>query len=318
MAWSIAAGVVAYLLLNVLYAPHTWLARMKFWLHGPGIDPEVWGGGTRWGRVFCLLDNFGPAGFVVAIIATVAFLLVRPRHWILLALPAISVALLGLRAIAYPADRFYTIFCLAMFPVVAAGLAALLRSSARLPALRGAAVALLVVLGVVNTWYATLTWYERRGSFEAQVERHALAKVPRSESVYTLNEYPYNPGSTRLEWLGYRHDPRSIQQIAAQKTHLPQWIYTTEGKLGFLEDARTSPGRAAMLRNDKLSPFDINTWHGLEGLGYRLEQKSVPAPPRWYPFNWMPAVKQWQKRKTLLVYRLSPGTTPATHRAPAP
>jgi hypothetical protein len=318
MGWSIAAGVVAYLLLNVVYAPHTWLERMRFWLTGPGIDPEVWGTGTRWGRVFCLLDNFGPAGIVVATIAVIFFLIGRPRHWIMLALPAVSVAVLGLSKIAYPADRFYTIFCLALFPVVAAGLSELLRRLEWSTIGRRAALAVLLLLGAVNAGYATLTWYEVYGNFEYQAERHALAHVPKTQTVYTLNEFPYNPGSQRLEWLGYKHDSRSIQQIAAQKTNLPDWIYTTEGKLGFLEDARKSPGRAEMLRKDEQSPFDINQWHGLEGLGYRLDQTITPRTPAWYPFDWMPAVKDWRKRKALLVYHLSSTATPATHRAAAP
>jgi hypothetical protein len=176
---------------------------------------------------------------------------------------------------------------------------------ARRAPLQRAAIVCLCILGLINFWFATLTWYQVHSTFESEVERHALANVPKTQRVYTLNEYPYNPGSTRMEWLGYHHDPRSIQQIASQKTNLPDWIYTTEGKLGFLDDARHIPGRAAMLNSEKGSPFDINQWHGLEGMGYHLERTIVPATPKWYPFNWMPAVQTWKSRKELLVYRLN-------------
>jgi hypothetical protein len=308
MAWSIAAGVICYLLLNVVYAPHTWLARMKYWLAGPGIDADVWGHGTPWERALALLNNFGPAGSIVVLVALIAFLIARPKRWIMLLLPAVSVAALGLARIAYPADRFYTILCLALFPVVAAGLSVLLpiaMDASRRAPLQRAAIVCLCILGLINFWFATLTWYQVHSTFESEVERHALANVPKTQRVYTLNEYPYNPGSTRMEWLGYHHDPRSIQQIASQKTNLPDWIYTTEGKLGFLDDARHIPGRAAMLNSEKGSPFDINQWHGLEGIGYHLERTIVPATPKWYPFNWMPAVQTWKSRKALLVYRLN-------------
>ena len=313
---TIAAGVTAYALVNIVYAPHTWLERMRYWLLGPGIDAGVWGKSSFRGRVLCVVDNFGPAGTLVAAVAVAAFVATRPRRWVMLLLPALSVALLGLSRIQYAEDRFYTILCLALFPVVAVGLSELLR---RVPRHRAIAWAALLVLGALNFWYATLTWHALHSNFYYQMERHALAHVPRDQSVYALNEFPYNKGSTRMEWLGYRHDTRSVQQIARQRTDMPQWIYTTGGKLGFLEDARTSPARAAMLRADKTSPFDIDTWPGLQGMGYRLSERIVPEPPAWYPFKWMPAVKEWEKRKELLVYQLSAGataTTPATRTSP--
>ena len=298
MVYCVATGVIVYALLNVVYAPGTWWQRMKFWMGGPGIDAEVWGGGGIKGRIIgtlaCLLDNLGPGGVIVVMVAVIALLVARPRRWVLLALPAVSVYVFGLSRIQYPADRFYTIFALGLVPVVACGLSAMRLE--RVPAL-----AAVTVLAIVNIWFATFAWHSLSGTFEEAAERHALSHVGKTETVSLLNTFPWNPGSTRLDYLGYKHDPRSIQQMAAQRTDLPQWLYTTEGKLKFIEDARSMPARAAMMKAE--SGFDAAQWAGIEQLGYRLDQTIVPATPVWFPFDWMPSVRQWKQRREVLVYR---------------
>jgi hypothetical protein len=316
MMITIAAGVVAYLLVNVVYAPRTWLERMNFWLRGPGIDADVWGHSGVRAKFTAAFNIFGPAGSVVVAAAVLLLLIGRPRRWVMLLLPPISAAALGVARIQYPADRFYTILSVAMFPATAAGLSELLR---RLPVRgpRPAAVGALVVLGAANVLYATLTWNVLYGTFEYQAERHALAHVPKSDSVYLFNWWPWNPGSTRLDYLGYRNDPRSIQQIASQMTDLPQWVYGFEGKLHFFMDAKLLPKRAEMVK--EVSGFDVSTWNGLEGLGYRLEETVDPPLPAWYPFKSLPAVKEWRIRRKLMVYHLpatAPAATPATRTSP--
>ncbi|MEA2708295.1 MAG: hypothetical protein QOF78_896 [Phycisphaerales bacterium] len=306
--WSFITGVLAYALLNIVYAPHTWLARMRFWLAGPGIDADVWGhGGGPIGRVVgvgqCLLDNLGPGGVFFVAIALIAFLIARPQRWVMLLLPAISVTLLGLAKIQYPADRFYTILCLALLPAVAVGLDELMRRSSA----KRVVIAGMLVLGAANFWFASFSFFRHDATFEFAAERHALAQNDRAAKYYLLNNYPHLPGSTRLEYLGLKHDSRSVQQLAATRTNLPDWAYATHGKLQFLEDARQLPARAAMIRKD--SGFDVATWSGMEGLGYQHEQTITPQTPRWFPFAWMPAVQRWRAMGAVEVYRLPPATT---------
>ena len=301
--WTFGAGVVAYALLNIVYAPATWRARMQYWLSGPGIDADVWGhGGGALGRLIsaglCLLDNLGPGGIVIVPLAVFAFLIAPPRRWVMLILPAVSVAVLGLARIEYPADRFYTILCLALVLPVAVGLDAIMRR----PHTKFAAIAAMVVLGAANVWFASFLFFAKQSSFEAVAERHAVAQNDRGATFYMFSNYPYNANSTRLEYRGLKHETRSIQQLAATRTNLPDWIYATHGKLQFFEDARKLPGRAAMIRKD--SGFDVTTWSGLEGLGYRHQRTIRPEAPRWYPFGWMPAVKRWAWMGKVEVYRL--------------
>ena len=304
--WStFGAGVIAYALLNIVYAPLTWRARMKYWIGGPGIDADVWGhGGGALGRIVsagqCLLDNLGPGGVVIVPLAMMAFLIARPRRWVMLILPAVSVALLGLAKIQYPADRFYTILCLALVLPVAVGLDAIMRR----PHTKIAAIAGMLVLGAANVWFASFLFFAKQSTFEAVAERHAVAQHDRDATFYMLSNYPYNANSTRLEYLGLKHETRSIQQLAATRANLPDWIYSTHGKLQFFEDARKLPGRAAMIKRD--SGFDVATWSGLEGLGYRHERTIRPEAPRWYPFGWMPVVKRWAWMGKVEVYRNAP------------
>jgi hypothetical protein len=129
--------------------------------------------------------------------------------------------------------------------------------------------------------------------------------------------YPRNPGSTRFDYVGLRHDPRSIQQIATQRTDLPDWIYATRGRLQFYEDARGMPARVAMIKRE--SGFDVTTWRGLEGLGYTHYQTIVPAVPRWFaPLEWMPAVKRWRALRAVEVYHLPAAATRVTSEPAAP
>ena len=309
--WSFLTGVVAYALLNVVYAPGTWAQRMQFWLSGPGIDGDVWGhGGGPVGRLIgfgaCMLNNLGPGGIVIVPVALAAFLIARPPRRVMLCLPAVSVALLGVARIQYPADRFYTILCLALFLPAAVGLDALLRR----PGAKPATVAALLALAGVNVWFASCVFFRNQGALEYIAERHVPAQNDRAAKYYLLNDFPHVPGSSRLEHLGLKHDPRSLPQLAAARTDLPEWIYARRGKLQFFEDARKLPARAAMIKRE--SGFDIATWRGLEGLGYRHEQTLEPEVPRWFWFAWMPAMKRWSALGAVEVYRLPRAGTAET------
>src|SRR5688500_572547 len=171
----------------------------------------------------------------------------------------------------------------------------------RRPRARPVAITAMLLLAAMNLWFATFAFFQRDATFEYAAERHALAQNDRAAKYYLFNNYPHIPGSTRLEYLGLKHDSRSVQQLAASRTNLPHWVYATRGKLRFLQDARKLPARAAMIKND--SGFDVAAWTGLEGLGYRHHETITPRVPRWFPFGRMPAGKRWKVLGTFEVYR---------------
>jgi hypothetical protein len=299
---SALTALLTYALLNIVYAPHTWLDRMKFWLTGPGIDPNVWGNNpSRWliAAIACTANNLGPAGSVVAIIAFLAALKARPRQAAMLALPVASVLLLGISQIKYPQDRFYTIVAVALVPLVAMGLSDLLDNKIHAP-LRIARNIALATAVLFNLLFATFAWHYLGGQFFYIAEHDVLAHVSPHEKIFLFNTFPVNPGSSRIQRTGYAQDLRPLQQIAADRRELPDRIYATRGDVQFLEESRFMPARAKMIQNE--TGFDPSHWTGLEAMGYRVEQKLIPKTPNWFWFDWMPAVKEWKQFKTVLVY----------------
>jgi hypothetical protein len=301
---ALITGPVLYLLLNVVYAPSTWLKRMEFWVGGAGADDAVWGSEASFadhlsGVAIRLWSNFGPAGVVVVVVAVALLLLHRPKHWLAYALPILSVMLLGLLPMGYSADRFYTIAALSAVPVVALGLDAGMKTVAS----RKVLLALSIFCIVVNVHYATFAWISLSQSSEVLREKHAQANVKEGERINLLTLAPRVEGKSRLEWMGFDLDPRPIHEISADAEGRPDWIYVNAGTLGFIEDSAQFPARAEMLKEE--SGFDIETWPGMEGAGYRLAESLNPTTPGWFPYTFMHAVRGRMGGNTLLVYRIT-------------
>jgi hypothetical protein len=142
------------------------------------------------------------------------------------------------------------------------------------------------------------------GKADAVIEQHVLRNLPRGTHLYRLLagfNFPTHPGASRLAGLGYDDDPRSIQQIAADKEHRPDWIYALNGTVRYINDAARFPKRAAMFKAE--SSFDFSQWGGIEALGYRQVKTLRPGLPPWFVFRWMPAVGNWEVLNTVLIYQ---------------
>ncbi len=311
VGWMLATGVVAYLVLNVVYAPANWWLRISHWLAGSGADSAVWGGlgsGAMTEAGFAELlaqtfvNNLGPGGTLVTLAALVALALSRPKQAFFSLLPVLSVVALGLVPLGYGSDHFTAVAAVALVPPVAFGLDVLLTRAASgwaRPAL-GAALGLALA---VNLAFANFAWIRLEGLFPRVVER-ALADDPPGDASISLAEvYPEIPGKSRLSWLGYRVDPKSLRQIMdAEPSQRPDRIYLYSGMRGFIEQAKSQPARAQMLIGEGL---DVSRWNGVEALGYRLSRTVEPATPAWFRFDWMPAVDLWRRLSPVYVYERS-------------
>jgi len=304
---SAATGVVAYLLLNVVYNPAAWWLRMGHWLGGAGTSQDVWrqGGaagltaGVRAVEAFeGFLNTLGPGGLPLALVALVALAVWRPPFAGMLLLPFASITLLGLVPLGFPGDRFYTVATVALVPPVALGLGALLARAGRL---RPTLLALGAAALAVNLWFGAWAWLQLEHLPERVLER-ALAEEtpPFTGRLNVLNVHPRVPGKSRLEVAGHDLDPRSIQQLRdASPASRPERIYAHRGTLRFLEDAAGAPERAAFLEAQGL---ESGRWEGVEALGYRLRETVRTPTPAWFPFGWMPAVRWTTERSPVLVY----------------
>ena len=78
-------------------------------------------------------------------------------------------------------------------------------------------------------------------------------------------------------------------------------------------ESRVMSARAQMIQRE--SGFDVRRWQGIESLGYRLERTIEPRTPKWFCFDFMHAVREWKKLKTVIVYRrVEPETARASRR----
>lgn len=316
-AWIVAFGTCLYLALNVVYAPKTWLKRIEFWTTGAGKDSAVWGGGLQTGEstmvdyartcADTLFNNIGVAGCVVLAIAALALIVYRPRGWVVMTLPTISIFALGLLPMGYVEDRFYVLACpaLALPAVLGLGeLALRLRSAAAMNWFAGLGA-------VMSCWFGLLAWHFYAWHFEVIVERYLPTHVAKDEVVNEGATFDGVPHKTRLEYLGYNVDVRSLGHIMQSPEHeRPDVIVISRGRLLWVLDALKYPKRAAMMERE--SGFDVQQWRGgMEGMGYMRVAIEEPRLPAWLPFGWVPAVKDWDLRNAMLVYRKNPAADPS-------
>ncbi len=272
---AVAGAVVTYSIVNIAYAPRTWLECMHFWLHGAGADASIWGGSGALaqmkGMALCMVDNLGPGGTLVAALAVIVLLYRRPQHWLLLCLPFISVVALGLAPVGYTQTRFFTIAALSLVPPVALGLSVLLDAAGRL----GAGWRLLLIrvpIGaavVANLIAGSFAWI-CPGGLQAKAMEQVALTLPKCSQIFVLSgefNFPHHKGASRLEWLGYDVDLRTVQDLMAHPESRPEWLFANQGMVHFIDDCATLPARAKMLKAE--SGFDFGQWRGWRRWGTR-------------------------------------------------
>ncbi len=299
-------GLVAlvgwYGLLNVIYAPSTWLRRMHHLT--VGNDPAIWGAPNRSASDYALeiiqavSNNLGPGG-VIATAASIALLLaLRPKGSWSWALPFASFVLLGLLPVGYVPDRFALPAALGLVPLVACAIDVLRQ---RIPTWSRRLSIALAVLCAVNLFYANIAWLRLRSRPEDLIETYVQANLPRDELFSVFSLWPRIPGKSRLETLGYNLDSRPIGAVIQKQGELPKTVFVDNDLKRWIEDFNRTPKRAAMVAEE--TGFQAADWESFKALGYRLTDRLSSPLPGWYPFGWMPLAAESNAR-TVLVYRL--------------
>jgi hypothetical protein len=291
-----------YALLNVSYAPDTWLRRVRYLFSD--LDPEIWGAPDRsvfdyLSEVFdALTNNLGPGGMVAGVGSLVALIWLRPKCAWLLSLPLASFVLTGMLPTGYLPDRFALPAALSLVPVIAAAVDSLReRNRQRSWVLMLA----LLLLGFVNLVYANISWLQLRSAPEDLVEDYVRRHLAKDELFSIFSFWPRIAGKSRLEAMGYRLDSRPIHLALRSRTDLPKTIFITSEMQSWVEDFSRRPRRAAMVAGE--TGFDSKDWERSKALGYRLSG-SLSAPlPGWYPFKLLPLPAASSSR-AVLVYRL--------------
>jgi hypothetical protein len=285
-AFTVAVGIVAYLLINVVYAPATWRLRMIEWLWGPGKDPAVWASpGYTWqaylhDAVRGALYNLGIGGAVIVVIALTISLVSPVKDRLLLWIPSAGFVLIVIMTSGYMPNYFLSPFNVAVALPVAGALAFTGRawySKASLPA-RAVGVTLAVALCLINMWLANIAWVSRYLSNSSLVEDYCVRDLNRRELIHTANLWVRQDGADRLSYLGFNVDDRPLGELMTGPERMPDVILIGEEYAVWIEQCKQRPARAAMLA---ASGFDYRDFPGFEALGYRMAHVVNPRIPRW-------------------------------------
>jgi hypothetical protein len=289
MAITIVVGLVAYALLNIVYAPATWIERMKIWLLGSGKDPNVWA--PSWytpadylvDAWWSLVLNIGPGG-IAALAAAAAISLIAPlKHRLLIWLPSIGFLGIVLLTAGYMPDYFLSPLALTLPLPVAASLAygAQRWGATAPPGLRASVLFVTVGCMIANAWQGNLAWGRVAVLEPTLVEEYCKQHVGKNELIQTGNLFVRQPGFDRLSYLGFNMDDQALGALMTRPERMPDVILISGTQVSWMEDLKKRPARNRMLT---VTGYSYDQFPDLESLGYRLVEKVHPTR------NWLTAV----------------------------
>lgn len=308
LRWTLITGLAtfgAYALVNIVYAPHTWVARMRYWTSGEGLDPSIWGSYTAATNLrnglLCALENLGVGGAVLVVAAVVALLVKRPRFSLALSMPALSFLLFAIAQIHYTEIRYFMPLSIALPPLVLIGLEPLRLALKENWKQLASQIALAICL-IANLLWGTYSWYFISGLREVVIRKQIMAS-PKDQTYYIYSTFKLYPGSNVLSYRGYRLEDRAFQEILDSNGPWPDVIYITTGTEGFIRDAVKDsakfPGRMNFI--ERLG-FNATGWTGFERWGYCRVAVIPPWTPSWFPYKWMYGVREQERIESVQVY----------------
>ncbi len=306
--FAIGVGLMAYLLINVVYAPATWWLRVVEWVAGPGKDPAVWSPPgyslAAYSRDFLagVLGNLGIGGITIGGLALAITLACPVKHRLLLWTPAVGFALIVTLTAGYLPDYFLSPLNVALVLPVAGALAyAVQRDLAVSHVLRKGVIALGAVLCPINAWTANAGWVGASLSTPCLVERYCLLHVSRQELIHTGNLWVRQSGAARLSYLGFNVDDRPLGEIMAHRERMPDLILISRQDLTWIEEFKIKPVRDMVFG---ATGYQYKDFPGFAALGYRLVAVSEPRAPRLLDFPWVRGLCA-RPESSVLIFRRS-------------
>jgi hypothetical protein len=307
LAITVATGLVAYALLNVVYAPATWIERMKGWLVGPGKDPNVWApsGYTlvqyltdAWWSLFL---NIGPGGVAAVAVAAAISLVAPVKHRVLTWLPSIGFLLIVLLTAGYMPDYFLSPLALTLPLPVSAALAHCQRRwfSTAPATVRSAVLIAILVLCLASAWQGNLAWGRGVTLAPKMIEEYCKHHVSKTDLIHTGNFFVRQTGFDRLSYLGFNVDDRPLGALMKGPEQMPDVILVTAVQMSWIRDMKNRPARSRML---EASGYAYNQFPEIEALGYRLVETVRPRQAWQTDIPWIPRARN-PLQTELLVYR---------------
>jgi hypothetical protein len=282
LGFSCLSAVLFYLLINVVYAPHTWIERLTI-VFGPLKDPSIWASAHQTTGAYLLASVMAVAGslgwfgillFVATVAGSIAY---YDRRLLLLWLPFVSHLVLTIVLAGYMPPYF-------MLPL---GPALCLPSSfvlcrfireAELSHVRLRIATILVAVGC--TWMAFTATALFRYSHLRVLYREAMEEVIPSGAVVSPVEL-----FDQKEELHVVGRKIIVEEVPLAKIMVdpprdrPQYLIVDHDQRLWIEEIKSRPARAEMVKQQL--GFDYSVFNNFESLGYVPQGISTQRLPRW-------------------------------------
>jgi hypothetical protein len=301
---------VFYLLLNVVYSPGTWKARIAY-VFGPLKDPHTWAapGQTR----LSYLRDTGAAVFaaigwggVILLVLTLALTLRRPsKKLTLLWLPFLSHLLFTTALGGYMPPYFMLPMTPALALPAAYALHQLLLPVLENPTWTRRMQVGLAVLSIACCYVALSATMLFRVSHPDEMARKAMLGQVRPGSTVNYLKImsvprPFPTPGPRGETIDRRP---FYQVIEAPYSKRPEFALIPTDLEKWTMDIKDLPSRAEFVKLD--TNYDYSNFKSFNSIGYDLSGTAVPAIPRWL-FPQLIAGHNAYTEENIHIYRLRP------------
>ena len=273
-----------YLLINVIYAPGSWVERMRY-VFGPLKDPAIWASASQTYTSYLLqalwavAGSLGWAGVLVLIVSLVWTAIYPSSRLLLLWLPFLSHLIFTVATAGYMPPYFMLPLGPALCLPSAFVLSRMIETSTVSESLQAVTFTALTVLCAWMAFCATgLVRYTHTDSL---VHTAVTEKIPNGSTINVVNLFSNNGGLPEPAMRGdVLLDPRPLFEIIrAPISDRPDYLLVSSDGQAWEREIKTRPARAAMLK--KQVGFDYSTFTSYESLGYELTGVVQPTLPGW-------------------------------------
>ncbi len=307
-ATTLAVGIGAYAVIDVVYAPAAWWAHVQFWT-GAGTAPAIWAPPSYSLLAYFadvirgILYNLGPGGCASVIAALFVTIVWRPKGILASWIPTFGYLILLVLIVRYTARYFLTpVNVLAAFPVALAFAHVERTLSLIAPRyLKRIAIMAALLLCIVSLWSGNVAWVRLDQLTPTLEERYSAGQVGKNESIHLANMWRQFPGASRLSNRGFHIDDRPLGELLQRPADLPDVILIDREEETWLRQFKARPARDEFF---KASGYSYAEFEGFEVLGYRLTAVIRPQSRRFMRPIWR--IWPWYRPaeyRELLVYR---------------
>jgi hypothetical protein len=306
VTWSCLSALGFYLLINVVYAPSSWVERMRY-VFGPLKDPAIWASPSQTYASYLLQSlwavagSLGWAGVLVLIVSIVGTASYPSWRLLLLWLPFASHITLTVATAGYMPPYFMLPLGPALCLPSAFVLSRIIETSKAPKVLQ---LITFAIVAMVCGWMAfCATGLYRYTHTDSLIRSAIVERIPSGSTVNVVNLFSNNGGLPETNIRGnVSLDSRALFEIiGAPVSNRPDYLLVSKEGQAWERDIKTSPARAAVLKSQ--IGFDYSDFTSYESLGYELTGEMHPTLPKWCQPGAVADSRQ-HLEENLLIYHL--------------